>query len=110
MTPRPSIRILIVRPAGESASGDHLQFMIKWRSSPFVKPRPRGRGGPVAEKALRADARRNRDAILTAARAAFLAGEDGIRFDDFAVLTGACTRTVYRHFPTREALAAAVFG
>ncbi len=63
----------------------------------------------MAAKPLRADAQRNRDAIVSAARAAYLAGEDGIRFDDFAALAGVGTGTLYRHFPTREALAAAVF-
>lgn len=58
---------------------------------------------------LRADARRNREAIVDAARQAFAAGDFNLRFDDFAALAGVGTGTLYRHFPTREALAAAVF-
>ncbi|MEV6825296.1 TetR/AcrR family transcriptional regulator [Amycolatopsis sp. NPDC051102] len=63
-----------------------------------------------AGKPLRADARRNRDAVLAKAREVF---DDGsffdLPFDDFARLAGVGTGTLYRHFPTREALAEAVY-
>lgn len=57
---------------------------------------------------LRADARRNRDAILTAARETFdtegvLASLDGI-----ALRAGVGNATLYRNFPTRDDLLAAV--
>lgn len=58
---------------------------------------------------MRADARRNRDALVARARELFAAGDDDVRFDDFATLAGVGTGTLYRHFPTREALAAAVY-
>ncbi|GAB3565131.1 TetR/AcrR family transcriptional regulator [Spelaeicoccus albus] len=57
---------------------------------------------------MRADARRNREAIVAAARAAFDQDEQ-LRFDDFADRAGVGVGTLYRHFPTREALAAAVY-
>lgn len=60
------------------------------------------------ERAMRADARRNRDAIVAAAREAF-DRDDQLRFDDFASRAGVGVGTLYRHFPTREALAAAVY-
>ena len=59
-------------------------------------------------RALRADARRNRDAIVSAARQVFDQNEQ-LRFDDFAARAGVGVGTLYRHFPTREALAAAVY-
>lgn len=59
-------------------------------------------------RVLRADARRNRDAIVAAARNAFDQNEQ-LRFDDFAARAGVGVGTLYRHFPTREALAAAVY-
>lgn len=59
-------------------------------------------------RALRADARRNREAIVAAARAVFDSREQ-LRFDDFAARAGVGVGTLYRHFPTREALAAAVY-
>ncbi len=60
-------------------------------------------------KPLRADARRNRDALLAKARELFAEGHFDMRFDDFARLAGVGTGTLYRHFPTREALAEAVY-
>lgn len=59
-------------------------------------------------KPLRADARRNREAILVAARAVFDSGEE-VRFDDFAARAGVGVGTLYRHFATREALAVTVY-
>lgn len=63
----------------------------------------------TATKPLRADARRNRAALLAKAREVFHAGGFDLRFDDFARLAGVGTGTLYRHFPTREALAEAVY-
>lgn len=57
---------------------------------------------------MRADARRNREAIVAAARAAF-DRDERLRFDDFADRAGVGVGTLYRHFPTREALAAAIY-
>ena len=59
-------------------------------------------------RVLRADARRNREAIVAAARDMFDQDEQ-VRFDDFAARAGVGVGTLYRHFPTREALAAAVY-
>ncbi|WP_433200783.1 TetR/AcrR family transcriptional regulator [Dactylosporangium sp. CS-047395] len=64
----------------------------------------------TADKPMRADVRRNREALLATAREVFDAGEFfELRFDDFARLAGVGTGTLYRHFPTREALAEAVY-
>jgi len=63
----------------------------------------------TAAKPLRADARRNRDALIATAREIFARGDADLRFDDFARLAGVGTGTLYRHFPTREALAEAVY-
>ncbi|UFS59535.1 TetR/AcrR family transcriptional regulator [Subtercola endophyticus] len=62
----------------------------------------------AAIRAQRADARRNRDAIVEAARNVFDQNEH-IRFDDFAARAGVGVGTLYRNFPTREELAAAVY-
>ena len=61
-----------------------------------------------AEKTLRADARRNRELVVAAARD--LLAEDGIAvsFDAIARAAGVGVGTVYRHFPDRCALFAAV--
>ena len=60
-------------------------------------------------KPLRADARRNRDALLAKARELFAEGCFDLRFDDFARLAGVGTGTLYRHFPNRAALTEAVY-
>src|SRR6188472_2864845 len=64
----------------------------------------------TTDKPLRADARRNRDVLIAKAREIFDAGDFfDLRFDDFARLAGVGTGTLYRHFPTRAALAEAVY-
>src|SRR3954467_1012448 len=64
----------------------------------------------TVDKPLRADAQRNRDVLIAKARELFDTGTFfDLRFDDFARLAGVGTGTLYRHFPTREALAEAVY-
>src|SRR5215204_2619870 len=59
---------------------------------------------PTVARPLRADARRNRERILKAARAVF--AEQGMhsQIDDVAKRAKVGVGTVYRHFPTKEAL------
>ena len=59
--------------------------------------------------ALRADARRNRDAIVEAARDAFAKRGLQTSLDDIARCAGVGSGTLYRHFPKRDDLVAAVF-
>lgn len=62
----------------------------------------------VAEKPPRADARRNREKVLRAARDAFAASGYGVPLDEIAALAGVGPGTVYRHFPSKEELFEAV--
>ncbi len=55
---------------------------------------------------LRADARRNRERILESARAVFAECGADAQIDDVARQAGVGVGTVYRHFPTKEALLA----
>lgn len=57
---------------------------------------------------LRADARRNREKVVRAAREAFAARGYGVPLDEIAALAGVGPGTVYRHFPSKEALFEAV--
>ncbi|MGK3208673.1 TetR/AcrR family transcriptional regulator [Amycolatopsis sp. MEPSY49] len=57
---------------------------------------------------LRADARRNRDAIVEAAREVFEAEGALTSLDGIALRAGVGNATLYRHFPTRDDLLAAV--
>jgi AcrR family transcriptional regulator len=58
----------------------------------------------VPPRVLRADARRNRERILDAARCACAEHGASVRLDDVARGAGVGVGTVYRHFPTKEAL------
>ena len=60
------------------------------------------------DRPLRADARRNRERVLAAAREAFAESGFGVPLDAIAARAGVGPGTVYRHFPTKEALFEAV--
>jgi AcrR family transcriptional regulator len=62
----------------------------------------------VAPRPLRADARRNREKILSAATAAFREAGLDSQVEDIARRAGVGIGTVYRHFPTKEALVTAL--
>jgi len=68
-----------------------------------AQPEARNVGRP-----LRADARRNRARVLDAARTAFAAEGASVPLDEIARRAGVGAGTVYRHFPTKEALFEAV--
>jgi AcrR family transcriptional regulator len=57
----------------------------------------------------RADAARNRERLLEAARAAFSNGGVSVSLEEIARLAGVGIGTLYRHFPTRDALIAEVY-
>jgi AcrR family transcriptional regulator len=57
---------------------------------------------------LRADARRNRARVLAAAQEAFAAEGLAVPLDEIARRAGVGAGTVYRHFPTKEALFEAI--
>jgi AcrR family transcriptional regulator len=59
---------------------------------------------------LRADARRNRERILAAATEAFAAEGSAVQMDAVAHRAGVGVGTLYRHFPTKEALIAELAG
>ena len=58
----------------------------------------------AAVRPLRADARRNRERVLTAARAVFAEQGREAQMDDVARHAEVGVGTVYRHVPTKEAL------
>ncbi len=62
-----------------------------------------------AHRPLRADARRNRDKILTTAARLFTAEGLNAQMDRIAKEAGVGSATLYRNFPTREALVEAVY-
>ncbi|WP_405849912.1 helix-turn-helix domain-containing protein [Streptomyces niveus] len=58
---------------------------------------------------MRADARRNYERVLGEARAAFAEHGTDASLEDVARRAGVGIGTLYRHFPTRQALMSAVF-
>ncbi|MFC8798305.1 TetR/AcrR family transcriptional regulator [Promicromonospora sp. NPDC057138] len=63
---------------------------------------------PAPQPALRADARRNYERLVSAAREVFAARGIDVPMDDIARHAGVGSATLYRRFPTREALLQAV--
>src|ERR1700755_382216 len=69
------------------------------------KPRPRA---AVADRALRADARRNREDVVAAAKRLFADQGLDAQMPDVAKAAKVGVGTVYRHFPTKDDLIAAM--
>ena len=62
-----------------------------------------------AERKPRTDAQRNRERILGVAKGAFARSGANTSLDDVARQAGVGAGTLYRHFPTRDALLEAVY-
>ena len=65
------------------------------------------RAGPVRKP--RADAQRNRDRLLEVAKAAFADAGADVSLEEIARRAGMGIGTLYRHFPTRDAIVEAVY-
>ena len=63
----------------------------------------------AAVRKPRADAERNRARLLETAKAAFAEKGSAASLDEIARTAGVGAGTLYRHFPTRDALVAAVY-
>ncbi|GLX04815.1 TetR/AcrR family transcriptional regulator [Microbispora sp. NBRC 16548] len=63
---------------------------------------------PQARRKTRADAERNRDRVLEAARALFAESGYDVQMSEVARAAGVGIGTLYRKFPTREALIEAI--
>ncbi len=64
---------------------------------------------PVTARKPRADGLRNRDRLMEVAKATFTRAGTEINLDDIAKQAGVGVGTLYRHFPTRDALVEAVY-
>src|SRR5438067_9569918 len=93
------------------------QEITPQRTPPGAAPRPDEADGAAAVTAIttpsatgervratRADAVRNRVALLAAARAVFQEQGLAAQMDDIAARAGLGVGTLYRHFPTKDAL------
>jgi AcrR family transcriptional regulator len=70
---------------------------------------PMSKIGPNVNKKPRADAQRNREHILEIAKESFATDGAGVTLDEIAKRANVGPGTLYRHFPTREALLEAVY-
>src|ERR1700757_4314064 len=111
------------RPGSCRSPGGYLGSKLKWRAPPEYSEASSTtiRRLPPVFKGLivistqasiptappgpkRADARRNHERILTAARSAFADGGQSTSLEEIARQAGVGIGTLYRHFPTRQAL------
>ncbi|HEY2436048.1 MAG TPA: TetR family transcriptional regulator [Solirubrobacteraceae bacterium] len=63
----------------------------------------------ILARPKRADARRNYEKVLAAAREAFLEGGEATSLEEIARRAGVGIGTLYRHFPNRQALLEALY-
>ena len=63
----------------------------------------------LLERPKRADARRNYEKVLSAAREAFAEGGESTALEEIARRAGVGIGTLYRHFPNRQALLEALY-
>ena len=83
--------------------------VLQWET-PIRTPENRRAGaGRGDDRPVRADARRNIDALLDAAMAVFMTSGVDAPVREIAEKAGVGVGTVYRHFPNRADLVAAVF-
>jgi AcrR family transcriptional regulator len=64
---------------------------------------------PLRSRPMRADARRNYDKVIAAAREAFAQSGSSTSLEEIARRAGVGIGTLYRHFPSRQALLEAVY-
>jgi AcrR family transcriptional regulator len=64
---------------------------------------------PLVQRPKRADARRNYEKVLAAAREAFAEGGESTALEEIARRAGVGIGTLYRHFPNRQALLEALY-
>jgi AcrR family transcriptional regulator len=77
-------------------------------SADVTRRAPAGKA-PTAARKPRADAQRNRDSLLEAAKAAFAEAGPEASLDEIARRASVGIGTLYRHFPTRDAVVEAVY-
>jgi AcrR family transcriptional regulator len=105
-TGAPGLTLATIADKTESVSA----IKNKRRMSPFASEISMAtRISKPATRKPRTDAQRNRERILEIAREAFTRSGANINLDEVAKQAGVGAGTLYRHFPTREALLEAVY-
>jgi AcrR family transcriptional regulator len=99
-SPRVPIKTESVSESVHRITGDCLRLQIF-----FMPPKKQ----KIALRKPRTDAQRNRARILEVAKGAFTRSGANASLDDIAREAGVGAGTLYRHFPTRDALIEAVY-
>jgi AcrR family transcriptional regulator len=73
------------------------------------QPNPEEPVDPQPARKPRADAQRNRELLVDAAKAAFADAGPDVSLEEIARRAGVGIGTLYRHFPTRDAIVEAVY-
>ena len=95
---------ILIKPEIVSACIDYR------RMSPVANIMPKPvKGPPPPARKLRTDGQRNRERILEVAKKAFTRLGANASLDEIAKQAGVGPGTLYRHFPTRDALIEAVY-
>src|SRR5216684_5644043 len=87
--------------AWQEENGGRLRLQEHWDKNMATQS--------IETRRPRADAVRNRERVLAAAKAVFSAGGSDASLEAVARHAGVGIGTLYRHFPTREALFEAVY-
>ena len=82
---------------------------VKGKGSTLRTTEEHGAGAAGHARKPRADGRRNRERLVEAAKAAFADVGADVSLDEIARRAGVGIGTLYRHFPTRDAIVEAVY-
>jgi AcrR family transcriptional regulator len=80
-----------------------------WRPKVLTLRQPKKPAGKQPIRKQRADAQRNRERLLKVAKAAFADDGPDVSLDEIARRAGVGIGTLYRHFPTRDAVVEEVY-
>ena len=97
--------------ATSEITGGHLQNYTEGASvlSSEIMDTTEAGAQTLIERPRRADARRNYEKVLAAAREAFAEGGESTALEEIARRAGVGIGTLYRHFPNRQALLEALY-
>jgi AcrR family transcriptional regulator len=94
----------------EDVSGTYVEGSSVYQEAAVSVGAKGSRAGVAKpQRKSRADAQRNRELLLGAAKAAFAKTGPDVSLDEIARLAGVGIGTLYRHFPTRDAVVEAVY-
>jgi AcrR family transcriptional regulator len=107
--PKDAVRPQRAASGNEPADSRSAQVGVRPEAADSQLQRAASGNEPADSRPQRADARRNKEALLDAAAAIFVEAGVEAPVRDIAARAGVGTGTIYRHFPTRADLIIAVY-